>query len=127
VYVFIFFIPVPIEARWLALGYFLIESLSVWEGVARGMASGTAHAAHVGGFVVGYVWVKFGGRLAAWWKRGRAPSAHRFEDRSHEPTRREQAEVDRILKKIHDQGIDSLSTREKFFLQDMSRRYRDGP
>ena len=32
------------------------------------------------------------------------------------------AEVDRILKKIHEEGIDSLTPREKMFLQDASRR-----
>jgi hypothetical protein len=35
-------------------------------------------------------------------------------------------EVDRILDKIRDSGIDSLTPKEKAYLDDMSRRYRGG-
>lgn len=36
-------------------------------------------------------------------------------------------EVDRILDKIREQGIDSLSSEEQKFLDEMSRRYRSRP
>jgi hypothetical protein len=34
----------------------------------------------------------------------------------------EEEEEDRILQKIHDEGLDSLTPREKMFLQEMTRR-----
>ncbi len=127
-YVFIFFFPVPIEARWLALGYFVIETIYAWQALSTGAITGVAHAAHAGGLVVGFVWIKFGqaiyGRLKALAPKGGGPgSPRRWQGLGREPA--ERAEVDRILEKIHRQGIDSLSTREKLFLQEMSRKYRN--
>ncbi len=36
-------------------------------------------------------------------------------------------EVDRILDKIREQGMDALNSRERAFLDTMSRKYRSGP
>jgi hypothetical protein len=73
--------------------------------------------------------MKFGPSLGALWREvrrgpgapgGAAPGPAGWGD-----PQADQAEVDRILQKIHDEGIGSLSTREKLFLQDMSRRFHE--
>ncbi len=56
--IYIFFIPVPIKAKWLVLGYFVIE---LFYGVG-GHADGVAHFAHIGGMVFGFL-------LLLYWKR----------------------------------------------------------
>ena len=81
-----------------------------------------AHAAHLGGLVVGFVWMKFGTRIASRLGRLAASSRARKEVRPGWRPDEDEAEVDRILKKIHEEGIDSLTPREKMFLQDASRR-----
>ncbi len=126
-YVLVLFFFVPIEARWLALGYFVIETVHAVQALTSGASTGVAHAAHVGGLVVGYIWIRFGrliyGRLQGLRRRAVGTGAGPPQGRGREEA--ERAEVDRILKKIHQQGIASLTTREKLFLQEMSRRYRD--
>jgi membrane associated rhomboid family serine protease len=127
VYIFIFLFPVPVQARWLAIGYFALESFLAWEGIRSGMAGHVAHAAHIGGMVCAFVWMKFGPFLGELWRevrRGRAGGAAPGATGWGDP-QADQAEVDRILQKIHDEGIGSLSTREKLFLQEMSRRFHD--
>jgi len=118
--IFIFFFPMRIEARWFALGYFILESVYTWQAVALGLGDNVAHAAHLGGLVIGFLWVKMGLRLFGRWRRmrraGRAPA-------DAVPRADDDAEVDRILRKIHEQGIDSLTLRERMFLQDASRRH----
>ncbi|MDE5631355.1 MAG: rhomboid family intramembrane serine protease, partial [Muribaculaceae bacterium] len=56
--IYIFFIPVPIKAKWLVMGYFVIE---LFYGVG-GHADGIAHFAHIGGMVFGFL-------LLLYWKR----------------------------------------------------------
>jgi len=124
-YLFLFFVPLPIEARWLAVGYFLLESVDAYMELTGKALSPTAHAAHVGGMIVGFIWVKWGHRLVQAVRsrrprRDRGPLFSRGRDR-------DRAELDRILDKIHREGVGSLTMREKMFLQDMGGKFRDGP
>jgi len=120
--IFIFFFPLRVEARWFAVGYFILESVYAWQALALGLDDRMAHAAHLGGLVVGFVWMKFGAPLASWLGRLGRKSRVRDEVRPGWRASDDEAEVDRILKKIHEEGIDSLTPREKMFLQDTSRR-----
>ncbi len=54
---FIMFIPVPVKAKWVVLGYGLLELLAGWRG-----GSNVAHFAHLGGMLWGLM-------LLLWWKR----------------------------------------------------------
>jgi len=120
VFLLLFFLP--IQARWLALIYCLAETRHIFVGLRYGWVDGVAHAAHFGGMVLGFVWMKWGTRIVAGMPRGaRRPRPGSFE-RNRE---REQVELDRILKKVHDRGVDSLTLREKMFLQDVGNKYRD--
>ncbi len=65
--VYIFFIPIPIKAKWLIIGYFILE---LFYGV-RGTADGIAHFAHLGGMVFGLI-------LLIYWKRKGVFSNHWF-------------------------------------------------
>jgi hypothetical protein len=81
-----------------------------------------AHAAHLGGMVMGFAWIKWGGSLARWWAHhDRRPVASGFYG-TPERQGEDEAELNRLLDKIRDQGTDSLTLREKLFLQEMSRR-----
>ena len=120
--VFLLFFFLPIQARWLALIYVLGETRHIFVGLSQGWVDGVAHAAHFGGMVLGFVWVKWGMRIAASLKRTTGPARGGSVERSRQ---REQAELDRILKKVHEQGVDSLTLREKMFLQDVGNKYHD--
>ncbi|MFO8012702.1 MAG: rhomboid family intramembrane serine protease [Phycisphaerae bacterium] len=123
--IFLLFFFLPIQARWLAIIYMIIETRHMLIGLQTGWTDGVAHAAHVGGMIVGFVWVKWGHRIAEAVKNGR-PRRDRgpFFSRGRN---RDREELDRILDKIHREGVGSLSTREKMFLQEMGGKFRDGP
>ena len=48
---FIMFIPVPVKAKWMVLGYGIIE---LFQGVVR-TNDGVAHFAHLGGLLIGFI------------------------------------------------------------------------
>ncbi len=54
---FIFFIPIPIKAKWVVLGYGLIE---LYSGLAQ-TDSNIAHFAHLGGMLFGFILIKYWG------------------------------------------------------------------
>lgn len=56
--VYLFFIPIPIKAKWLIIGYFVLE---LAYGVG-GSADGVAHFAHLGGMIFGFL-------MLLYWKR----------------------------------------------------------
>lgn len=65
--VYLFFIPVPIKAKWLIIGYFAIELIY---GVS-GTADGVAHFAHLGGMIFGYL-------ILLYWKKKGVFNNHWF-------------------------------------------------
>ena len=56
--VYIFFVPFPVKAKWLVIGYGVLELL---QGLG-GFADNVAHFAHLGGMIGGII-------LILWWKR----------------------------------------------------------
>ena len=112
----------PVEARWLVVGYTLYSIFSL-----RGGGGGVAHYAHLGGFVGAFLYLQFIARRApsAQWQRqvAAAPAVTAVTamgdwsrvDRAsiHEVNR---DEVNRILDKISASGIGSLSPQERLFL-----------
>jgi rhomboid family protein len=112
----------PIEARWLVIGYTV---LSLWWGFGGG-ASGTAHFAHLGGFVGGFLCLLYMQKhQGAKRFRKQATAVPQAKDalvgdwRKVDRTRIHainREEVDRILDKISKSGIASLTPQEKLFL-----------
>jgi len=115
----------PIQARWLVV---IMTGLSLFGGFG-GAADGTAHFAHLGGFLGGYLYLKFAGRrlppgtpqaavappgpadLSRWRSISR--------DGLHAVNREE---LDRILDKISASGIENLTANEREFLERFSRQ-----
>jgi membrane associated rhomboid family serine protease len=118
---FLFWYVIPIEARWLVLGYVAWSIFSGYQG-SRG---GVADFAHLGGFVGAFLYLQVIARSAADKQFQRkvqaAPPVRALTtdwsklDRSrvHAVNR---DEVDRILDKISASGITSLTPQERIFL-----------
>ncbi len=116
---------IPIEARVLVI---LLTVLALWGGFGAGR-SGVAHFAHLGGFLGGFLYLK--------WREVRSPAAQFKAKASRVPTklpirsdvekwrkiRREDLhpinrdELDRILDKIGATGVESLTQDERAFLE----------
>ena len=125
----------PVKAKYF-VGFVALFSLYASLGGAR---DGVAHWTHLGGLVTGFLYLRHGdalaGRLAQlrhrWRRRGVAVASGGAggppQGTSRRRARREGDrldEVDRILDKIRESGIEALSAKEREFLDEMSRRYR---
>lgn len=129
----------PVKAKWLVALMAIFTLMSAMSG-AR---DGTAHFAHLGGFAVGFLYLKFFDSVGARLRRlKKSLPRSRFsvvpgagsESGSTGPTeprrlrRREEErlldEVDRVLDKISASGLASLSADERQVLDEASRRYR---
>src|SRR3954463_1784484 len=132
----VFPIPVPIKARTLVIGLVVLDVIGsrLWP------HDGIAHLAHIGGALFGYLF--FRAQLLA--RRSPAQPARAVErvvmvqSGSSEPERRTPvtpmrprrriesdpvaAEVDRVLDKISEKGISSLTPAERRFLDEVARQ-----
>jgi rhomboid family protein len=132
----IFPIPVPIKARTLVIALVVLDVIGsrLWPG------DGIAHIAHVGGAAFGYLFF----RIQSLSRRSPAPPARTVErvvmvqSGSAEPDRRTPvtpmrprrrvdadpvaAEVDRVLDKISEKGISSLTPAERRFLDEVAKK-----
>jgi membrane associated rhomboid family serine protease len=124
--VMLLFPPIPMSMRTLAMVFLGIAAVSLLVGARN--AGG--EAAHLGGAIMGFVLVRRPGLLtltspqrqgATTWSQRRAA---RRRDRQTRMAAAEQAEVDRILEKVHQQGIHSLTETEKRVLKRATDRQR---
>ncbi|MEK7744263.1 MAG: rhomboid family intramembrane serine protease [Elusimicrobiota bacterium] len=123
VYLYFFF---PIKAKHMAMLFGLLEFFAASDG-----SSGVARYAHLGGMVIGYLYIRWwwilSMRVKALWRdmtqggvvvserpRAGARSSRKTRPVSYEE---EMAEVDRILDKILDQGEASLTEQEREVLR----------
>lgn len=104
---FVVVFPVPIRVAAVAFGfmYFLLV-------VTRGNNAG-GHAAHLAGMAAGAAYVLFGPRIGQFRLKTRAGSW----EKKMQQERLLQVEVDRILAKVHDSGLHSLTSKEKRILK----------
>jgi membrane associated rhomboid family serine protease len=134
----VFPIPVPIKARTLVIGLVALDIIGsqLWPN------DGIAHLAHIGGAMFGYLYF----RVQSLSRRSPAPSTRAVErvvmvqSGSSEPDRRTPvtpmrprrrveadpvaAEVDRVLDKISEKGISSLTAAERRFLDEVAKQKR---
>jgi membrane associated rhomboid family serine protease len=134
----VFPIPVPIKARTLVIGLVVLDVIGsrLWPG------DGIAHIAHVGGALFGYLFF----RIQSLSRRAPTQPARTVErvvmvqSGSSEPERRTpitpmrtrrraesdpvSAEVDRVLDKISEKGISSLTAAERRFLDEVAKQKR---
>ncbi|HMD13094.1 MAG TPA: rhomboid family intramembrane serine protease [Bacteroidota bacterium] len=117
----------PIQARWLVV---IMTGLSLFGGFG-GMSDGTAHFAHLGGFLGGYLYLKFitaNSRAARYQRQFEKPEVssadiERWKTISREqlhPVNRE--ELDRLMNKVNANGVQSLTPAERDFLDRFSHR-----
>ncbi len=152
----------PIRAKWFMAILVGFTFLSISGGLFGDGGGTTAHWAHLGGLVTGFLYLRWGeglsrslddaadrmiglfaadeGQASRGRTRARRPGGRgsRTRERSEERGReipfpggngQESSEemldeVDRILDKIREEGLESLSEEERSFLDEMSRRYR---
>ena len=135
--VLIFPLPMPVKAKWLVL-FFALSSLAFG---LSGRNPGIAHFAHLGGFLTAFLYLRGGSyftrpraarpveRAPAVLVRPPAADVHRAAAYSPGPPRRTpetsvKEEVDRVLDKISERGLHSLTAEERRFLDEMSKRFR---
>lgn len=141
--IFLLFIPVPIKMKTLVVVYALLEILS------SGKLDNIAHLAHLGGFVGAYLYLIIFCRNDVVWSlkdlfkgsgsrktfdrngpSGSGSTAEKEAPGSPQPhiTHVSQQEVDRLLDKISQEGINSLTDYERaelqFFREQMQSRGR---
>lgn len=123
-YIYLWFL-IPIRAKYLVAGIAALEVLYLFFRTGGGIAN----AAHVGGMLTGWIYLKWvrGGsspleRWIARWRRGKLKLVEGGkEDSARSWT---EAEIDRILDKISKKGLDSLTPEEQRILDEASRRGR---
>jgi hypothetical protein len=116
-----FVFPLPVWAAVAIIGFIsLIGSFSI--------AGGIAHITHLGGILVAVVYFKtipFFAHI----KDSASSKLDEIKQKTEDAQAREKQEyydrmIDPILKKISDQGMDSLTPKEKELLEEASRKYR---
>jgi membrane associated rhomboid family serine protease len=136
--VMIFPLPVPVKAKWLVI---FIAAMSLVLGLLQ-LNNGMAHFAHLGGFAAAFLYLR-GGQLlarprstrpgerspAVLVRPGATDVVQQASYETHAPPRRTpdatvKAEVDRVLDKISQRGLKSLTADERTFLDEMSKRFR---
>ncbi len=108
---------IPIKAKHLVILFGVIEFFAALSHAS----SGIAHFAHLGGILVGFVYLKTRKRNLMSWFRWKW--TQRWVSRRDEEITDLQSEVDRILEKISAQGIESLTERERRILHKASKLY----
>ena len=136
------FFVIPLRLKWLAVLYVVLDLA----GVANVQPDRVAHAAHLGGMLAGFLLWRFGSQWLggmAWGGKGLWARLRGFfrrrpklrvverpapEDELGEPPPGVDAgtasRVDRILAKIHREGLGALTEEEKEFLKEASTKYR---
>lgn len=134
-------IPVPIRAQTLVTLLAVYDLMGVIF-LREAFNTGTAHEAHLGGLLFGWIFIRMGGmgrKVASEWVSPQ-PRVHHHasvaageSDRqtARPPDRRPpaldpaQAELDRVLDKISATGMSSLTATERKFLEDVAKKKQD--
>lgn len=124
---------IPVQVKWLCLLYlaFDLHPVLLELGGVRSR-TGVAHAAHLGGYLFGFLYEHNHWQLSSLTGRIRTPKLRLPRRRSHlkvfQPEEEKgsfESRVDELLKKVHEQGEASLTDKERAILSEASRRYRN--
>ena len=124
--IFVFF-PVPIRLAALILfgGMIILMLESAGLSADRLSSEFWSHVAHLGGAGAAAVWIWLVPRARGAVRRTRRRARQGSWRRKMEKRASDQAEVDRVLDKVHREGIGSLTGKEQKVLQEATRRQRD--
>jgi membrane associated rhomboid family serine protease len=104
---------IPMTMVWLVILVVIVSLMKIAAGSNAG-----GEMAHLTGLAVGFLYVKYQPLMSHFrMERHKGAWAKKMEDQL-----RFQQEVDRILAKVHHEGIGSLTAREKQMLQEATRR-----
>jgi rhomboid family protein len=112
----LFMLFFPMRLRTLI---WLLVALDLFYFITEQGGNGVANSAHLGGALFGYLHFKFAHKIDSWFTRLEVKAEVGRQMKESEM----RAEVDRLLAKISEDGIGSLSDREKKFLNRSSGRY----
>lgn len=125
-------IIVPVPLGWLAAGLVFVGLYATYVEFVTGFPGGVAHSAHLGGAALGFLAFRFGWfrdltpyAFQSGWVAGLRQRWTRWRHaRRAASSAADQAEMDRILDKVHQLGLQSLSARERRALEKQSQRAR---
>lgn len=130
--VLLFFV-VPMKLRTLAYG--IVAFSFFYVALAQPNTNAGGHAAHIGGAIAGFFFIRkphllhgffdFLGRVDPTSRSNKARKTGAVRQPAKGSQRRgkvKEAEIDRILEKIHDKGLQSLTEKEKKMLREASKR-----
>ena len=122
----------PVEVRWLVVFAIFMDVYPMLNAVE---GDRIAHMAHLGGVAFGFLYLKLGMRLErilqggligkARTARAQRKSGLRVFNPESKPRQNIEEEMDRILAKVHENGADSLSKKERAILNEASRKIRE--
>ena len=133
----IFPLPMPIKVKWI-VGFLVVVDLLA---ARSGAQDGIAHFAHLGGFLFGYVFLRTTANKPNRFQpavsrdnQTKGPVRRRFKEpvgAVHHERNKQQSdestdydEIDRVLDKISETGLDSLTSDERRLLDEASRKLR---
>ena len=127
---------IPLQVMWIAILMVIYDLHPVLlELGGQPSRDAVAHSAHLAGYLFGFLYYYNGWRLSPlldWFRwpdlrRLRQPrSKLKVYNPEREPSRADlDQRVDELLQKVHEQGEASLSDKERAFLADASRNYRN--
>jgi membrane associated rhomboid family serine protease len=127
---------IPIEVRWVIVFFAAMDLWPVLLALSgERPTSHIAHAAHLLGILFGWMYRRYHWHLTGWldrlsvrrwprrWRQTRTQKKLKVFDPEPEPDL--DAEVDRILAKIHEHGSGSLTEREQSILTRASQQYKN--
>jgi membrane associated rhomboid family serine protease len=124
--IFLFF-PVPIRLASVIIfgGMILKVLMGLSSGQGRFDPDFWSQVAHLGGAVAAAFWIWVLPSLLQAREQAEGKVKMGAWKKKMQQQAKEQEKIDRLLQKIHDEGIGSLTRAEKKFLQDTSRRQRE--
>ncbi len=123
--IYLYFI-FPVKAKYLVVCFVVIEFLASFQHTSDGIG----HFAHLGGMVIGYLYIKSDWRMLSLFKFSKYPEyikelRHKWRMRAFNRRREEERKllerVDQILDKINLVGYDNLTREEKKTLEEASQ------
>ncbi|MEM8756723.1 MAG: rhomboid family intramembrane serine protease, partial [Planctomycetota bacterium] len=124
--------PIPVKIKWIAYFYVAFAAFNL----LRGGDNAGGDAAHIGGAIAGYFFIRNQHLLRGFLDFGAGSpkpkpnniSRRQRPSRTKPPARRaaDEEQIDRILAKVKDQGLQSLTKREQQVLKRASESSRDG-
>ncbi len=119
-------IPFPVKVKYF-IGFLVIFTLI---STANPLSGGIAHAAHLGGIVVGFVYLKYWShfyKLKSWFQQGQKKSNQnmKYNQGGDQKVEYYRKKIDEILDKINRVGYLNLTDEEKELLEEGSKYLRE--